>query len=81
LCFSPPALRLWPVFILGRRFSGLVAIQPGHTLVTNGIYGVVRNPSYLGMRVDDRDHSLENATASVASLRGRITATPKRWHY
>jgi len=45
------ALRLWPVFILGRRFSGLVAIQPGHTLVTNGVYGVVRNPSYLGMLV------------------------------
>ena len=45
------ALRPWPVFVLGRRFSGLVAIQPGHTLVTNGIYGVVRNPSYLGMLV------------------------------
>ena len=28
------ALRLWPVFVLGRRFSGLVAIQPGHELVT-----------------------------------------------
>jgi hypothetical protein len=28
------ALRIWPVFVLGRRFSGLVAIQPGHTLVT-----------------------------------------------
>ena len=45
------ALRLWPVFVLGRRFSGLVAIQPGHTLVTNSVYGVVRNPSYLGMLV------------------------------
>jgi protein-S-isoprenylcysteine O-methyltransferase Ste14 len=32
------ALRLWPVFVLGRRFSGLVAIQPGHTLVTSGVY-------------------------------------------
>jgi len=42
-------LRLWPVFVLGHRFSGLVAIQPGHTLVTSGIYGVIRNPSYLGM--------------------------------
>ena len=28
----------WPVFVLGKRFSGLVAIQPGHTLVTDGIY-------------------------------------------
>ena len=45
------ALRMWPVFVLGRRFSGLVAIQPGHTLVTNGIYSHIRNPSYLGLLV------------------------------
>jgi len=43
------ALRLWPVYVLGDRFSGLVAIQPEHTLVTTGIYAVVRHPSYLGM--------------------------------
>jgi protein-S-isoprenylcysteine O-methyltransferase Ste14 len=42
-------LRLWPVHVLGNRFSGLVAIQPGHTLVTNGIYSVIRHPSYLGL--------------------------------
>jgi protein-S-isoprenylcysteine O-methyltransferase Ste14 len=46
------ALRIWPVFVLGRRFSGLVAIQPGHTLVTRGIYGVIRHPSYLGLLVN-----------------------------
>lgn len=46
------ALRIWPVFVLGRRFSGLVAIQPGHTLVTNGVYGVIRHPSYLGLIVN-----------------------------
>jgi protein-S-isoprenylcysteine O-methyltransferase Ste14 len=45
------ALRLWPVFVLGRRFSGLVAIQPGHALVTDGIYSVIRNPSYVGLLV------------------------------
>jgi protein-S-isoprenylcysteine O-methyltransferase Ste14 len=45
-------LRMWPVFTLGRRFSGLVAIQKGHTLVTTGIYGVVRNPSYLGLLIN-----------------------------
>jgi protein-S-isoprenylcysteine O-methyltransferase Ste14 len=45
------ALRLWPVFVLGRRFSGLVAIQPGHTLMTSGIYRVIRNPSYLGLLI------------------------------
>lgn len=45
------ALRIWPVFVLGRRFSGLVAIQPGHTLVTSGVYGVIRHPSYLGLLI------------------------------
>jgi len=45
------AIRIWPVFVLGRRFSGLVAIQPGHALVTDGIYRIVRNPSYLGLIV------------------------------
>jgi protein-S-isoprenylcysteine O-methyltransferase Ste14 len=46
------ALRLWPVYVLGHRFSGLVAIQPGHTLVTSGIYSVIRHPSYLGLLVN-----------------------------
>lgn len=45
-------LRMYPVFVLGRRFSGFVAIQPGHTLVTDGIYAVVRHPSYLGLLVN-----------------------------
>jgi len=45
-------LRLYPAFVLGRRFSGLVAIQEGHTLVTDGIYSYVRNPSYLGLLVN-----------------------------
>jgi len=45
-------LRIWPVFVLGRRFSGLVAIQPGHALVTRGIYSVIRHPSYLGLLVN-----------------------------
>lgn len=46
------ALRLWPVFVLRSRFSGLVAIQSGHTLETHGIYSLVRNPSYLGMLIN-----------------------------
>ena len=52
------ALRIWPVFVLGNRFSGLVAIQPGHTLVTSGIYGVIRHPSYLGLLINSLGWSL-----------------------
>ena len=52
------ALRIWPVFVLGHRFSGLVAIQPGHTLVTGGIYRVIRHPSYLGLLINSLGWSL-----------------------
>lgn len=45
------ALRLWAVFVLGRRFSGLVAIQGDHKLQTGGVYRWVRNPAYLGMEI------------------------------
>jgi len=46
------ALRMWPVLVLGNRFSGLVAIQSGHALMTRGIYGTIRHPSYLGLLVN-----------------------------
>src|SRR5262245_28995067 len=46
------ALRIWPVFVLGHRFSGLVAIQSGHQLVTTGVYRVIRHPSYLGLIIN-----------------------------
>jgi protein-S-isoprenylcysteine O-methyltransferase Ste14 len=52
------ALRIWPVFVLGQRFSGLVAIQPGHILMTNGAYGVIRHPSYLGLLISSLGWSL-----------------------
>jgi protein-S-isoprenylcysteine O-methyltransferase Ste14 len=52
------ALRLWPVFVLGQRFSGLAAIQPAHTLVTSGVYGVIRHPSYLGLLINSLGWSL-----------------------
>jgi len=64
------ALRLWPVVVLGNRFSGLVAIQPGHTLVTSGAYGVIRHPSYLGLLVN----SLGWALAFRAGVGVLITA-------
>ena len=46
------ALRIWPVFVLGRRFSGLVAIQPGHELVATGTIVSSATPSYLGLLVN-----------------------------
>ncbi len=49
VCFAGGVLRILPVYVLKNRFSGLVAIQKGHTLETRGLYGVIRNPSYLGM--------------------------------
>jgi len=52
------ALRIWPVFVLRHRFSGLVAIQQEHTLVTNGIYRVIRHPSYLGLLINSLGWSL-----------------------
>ncbi len=42
-------LQLWPVFVLGHRFSGLASIQRDHRLVTDGLYGVIRHPSYVGL--------------------------------
>jgi protein-S-isoprenylcysteine O-methyltransferase Ste14 len=60
------ALRLWPVYVLGNRFSGLVAIQEGHTLMTNGIYSIIRNPSYLGLLVNMLGWSL--AFRSIAGV-------------
>lgn len=51
-------LRLWPVFVLGNRFSGLVAIQQGHELVTTGIYAVTRHPSYAGLLISSAGWSL-----------------------
>ena len=43
------ALRIAPVFVLGRRFTGLVAIQEGHRLQTDGLYRYIRHPSYAGL--------------------------------
>jgi protein-S-isoprenylcysteine O-methyltransferase Ste14 len=42
-------LRLAAVFVLGRRFTGLVAIQQEHRLQTGGLYRHIRHPSYAGM--------------------------------
>ena len=42
------AFRYGAMIVLGRRFSGVVARQPGHRLETGGVYAYVRHPSYVG---------------------------------
>ena len=68
-------LRLWPVFVLGHRFSGLVAIQPGHTLATTGIYSVIRHPSYLGLMVNSLGWALA-FRSTVGVLLTALTIIP-----
>jgi len=69
------ALRLWPVVVLGNRFSGLVAIQPGHRLVTSGLYRVIRHPSYLGLLVNSLGWGLAFRSA-VGVLLTALTLIP-----
>ncbi len=49
LFFAGSILRLAAAFALGRRFSGLVAIQSDHQLKTDGLYRYIRHPSYTGL--------------------------------
>lgn len=44
-------MKIAPVLVLGRRFSGFVAIQKDHVLLTDDLYRVIRNPSYLGLMI------------------------------
>ena len=67
--------QLWPVFVLGNRFSGLVAIQPGHRLVTGGIYSVIRHPSYLGLLVNSLGCALA-FRSGIGSLLSALTIVP-----
>jgi protein-S-isoprenylcysteine O-methyltransferase Ste14 len=73
-------LRIWPVFVLGRRFSGLVAIQPGHTLVTTGIYRVIRHPSYLGLLVNSVGWALTFRSAVGVLLTALMVPAAARAH-
>ncbi|KAG9310931.1 hypothetical protein JVU11DRAFT_8804 [Chiua virens] len=48
LALSGTLLRMHSFRTLGPRFTFELAIRPSHKLVTDGIYGVVRHPSYTG---------------------------------
>ena len=49
ICMVGSIIRIAAVFVLGHRFSGVVAIQPDHKLKTDGLYKNVRHPSYAGL--------------------------------
>jgi protein-S-isoprenylcysteine O-methyltransferase Ste14 len=51
LFFAGSIFRLAAAFALGRRFSGLVAIQPDHQLKADGLYRYIRHPSYTGLLI------------------------------
>jgi len=42
------ALRVAAIVQLGSRFDPTVAILPGHTLETRGLYALIRHPGYAG---------------------------------
>lgn len=44
-------LRARCYYILGPRFTYELSIRPSHTLVTEGVYGVIRHPSYTAVLV------------------------------
>ena len=49
LALSGALLRVHCFRALGDRFTFELAIRPTHALVTRGVYGVVRHPSYVGV--------------------------------
>ena len=78
-CVLGGILRILPVFVLKERFSGLVAIQAGHKLETHGVYGLVRNPSYLGMLIASSGWALafRSGVGVILSLALLIPLVPR----
>jgi protein-S-isoprenylcysteine O-methyltransferase Ste14 len=54
---------------LGKHFTATVQLQKGHRLITNGPYGIIRHPSYLGALI-----ALIGSAIFLNSLVGTITA-------
>ena len=89
---SGGVLRIWPVFLLGRRFSGLVAIQPGHIAGHQQhlpshpppqLSGVARQLAGMGARFSIRgrhiaDSAFGAAAACPHACRREAAANPVR---
>lgn len=48
MAFIGVVLRLWSIYTLRRFFTFEVAIRPGHKLIADGPYAILRHPSYTG---------------------------------
>ena len=74
------ALRIWPVFVLGHRFSGLVAIQPGHLRrhPSSQLSGLAGERAGMGAGVSFRGrraaHRANDPAATCAHPGGRKAA-------
>lgn len=44
-------IRWWAILTLGKAFSVNVALREGQRVMKNGLFGIVRHPSYLGMMI------------------------------
>jgi protein-S-isoprenylcysteine O-methyltransferase Ste14 len=49
ICAAGIIVRGSAVWILGRAYSPMVAVQPGQTVITRGPYRFVRHPAYTGV--------------------------------
>lgn len=70
LLLAGVAVRWHAVLTLGRFFSVVVAVQPGHRVVQAGLYRYIRHPSYLGVLLGllGGALALHNALSLVALL-------------
>ncbi|PIL33590.1 hypothetical protein GSI_04213 [Ganoderma sinense ZZ0214-1] len=49
LGFAGGAMRMWCHHALGRLFTWELSVRENHKLITNGLYSLVRHPSYTGL--------------------------------
>jgi Isoprenylcysteine carboxyl methyltransferase (ICMT) family len=73
------ALRIWPVFVLGHRFSGLVTIQPGHKLVTSGVYGSSVTRAIWGCSLPSAADSSRSSDHCALTIWSASRRTGPRW--
>ena len=74
--------RQWSVFTLGSLFRTTVFVQDDHRLITHGVYGWIRHPSYAGllMTVLGDGLTMGNWLSLLACVAGILAALAWRIH-